>query len=130
MATVARRSAPRTAKKSPRTPKPDDALRLLDPAEAAKAREGEQHVYGKRVKCVTDTRGFETPNNDARVRIVVDTSEGFIPLWAKNSTLRESVATTVTSTIRFSRASIAAIHAARWRLAAPIRLRFRAAESA
>ena len=90
MARVARRSASRSAKKrTSKTASDDqDALRLLAPDAAAKAREGEQHVYGKRVKCVTDTRGFETPNNDARVRIVVDTSEGFIPLWAKNSTLR------------------------------------------
>ncbi|MCA0375611.1 MAG: matrix metalloproteinase-11 [Gemmatimonadetes bacterium] len=66
----------------------DDDLALLPPTEAARARTSEQHVYGKKIKCVTDTRGFATPGNDARVRIVVDASEGFIPLWAKNCTLR------------------------------------------
>jgi hypothetical protein len=76
-----------------RRPAPDAAIlvepfELLPPAEVVKAREPTQHVYGNRIKCVTDTRGFATPGNDVRVRIVVDSSEGFIPLWAKNCTLR------------------------------------------
>lgn len=65
-----------------------DPLRRVSPVDAALARQADQHVYGNRVKCKTDTRGFATPNNDGRVSIVVDASEGFIPLWAKNCTLR------------------------------------------
>lgn len=66
----------------------NDAYRRLDPKEAARAHQEYLHVYGRKVKCLTDTRGFATPGNDARVRIVVDASEGYIPLWAKKSTLR------------------------------------------
>lgn len=64
------------------------AYRRLDREAAAKARKDDVHVYGKRIKCVTDSRGYATPRNDPRVAIVVDASEGYIPLWAKNSTLR------------------------------------------
>jgi hypothetical protein len=78
----------RATKKSKATTSPSDAYRRLDPKEAAKAHEENLHVYGNKIKCITDTRGFATRDNDARVRIVVDASEGFIPLWAKNSTLR------------------------------------------
>jgi len=75
-------------KKKGRNSAGNDPFRRLPPEAAAKARADEQHVYGHRVKCVTDTRGHTQPGNDARVRIVVDSSEGFIPLWAKNCTLR------------------------------------------
>lgn len=79
----------RVAKKATRkTAATADPFRRVSAADAALARKPDQHVYGKRVKCVTDTRGFATPNNDGRVSIVVDASEGFIPLWAKNCTLR------------------------------------------
>ena len=65
-----------------------DPFTLRSAKDAEKARESQLHVYGKRVKCVTDTRGFATPHNDDRVRIVVDASEGYIPLWSRRSTLR------------------------------------------
>jgi hypothetical protein len=45
-------------------------------------------VYGNRVICETDTRGYATPDNKSLVEIVVDASAGFIPLWPKNTTLR------------------------------------------
>lgn len=41
-----------------------------------------------RIICDTDTRGFERPRARSPLEIVVDASEGFVPLWAKNSTLR------------------------------------------
>ena len=69
--------------------KTSGVYRRLSPKEAAEAHEEDLHVYGKKVKCITDTRGFASPRTpDGRTRIVVDASEGFIPLWAKNSTLR------------------------------------------
>lgn len=82
---AAKKSTRKSARNALNTP---DPFRRVSAADAAFARAPEQHVYGKRVKCVTDTRGFATPNNDGRVSIVVDASEGFIPLWAKNCTLR------------------------------------------
>ena len=46
------------------------------------------HVYGKGFVCDTDRRGHATPRGRAPARIVVDASEGFIPLWVKNAILR------------------------------------------
>jgi hypothetical protein len=46
------------------------------------------HVFGHGVICKTDNRGYATPKNRDGREIVVDASEGFIPLWAENSTLR------------------------------------------
>ena len=59
-----------------------------DLKEILKAQDPHLHIYGEKVKCVTDTRGYPTPDNQDRTRIVVDASEGFIPLWVKRSTLR------------------------------------------
>jgi hypothetical protein len=52
------------------------------------AKQEHTHVYGDHVRCATDTKGFPTPNNAGRAEIVLDASEGFIPLWAKGMTLR------------------------------------------
>lgn len=65
-----------------------EAFRRLSPEASATARRDDLHVYGHKVKCLTDTRGYATPRNDPRVAIVVDASEGYIPVWAKNCTLR------------------------------------------
>ena len=46
------------------------------------------HVYNNHVRCVTDSRGFETHRNRSPLEIRVDASDGFIPLWAENVTLR------------------------------------------
>lgn len=49
----------------------------------------EVHVYGKNThKCVTDSKGFPSPRNKNPAEIVLDASEGFIPLWKKGLTLR------------------------------------------
>ncbi len=45
------------------------------------------HKYGKGL-CSTDTRGFATPQGRSPLEIVVDSSEGFIPLWAQGKNLR------------------------------------------
>jgi len=44
------------------------------------------HIRKNGVRCATDTRGFATPGNKAK--IVIDATEGFIPLWKPNVTLR------------------------------------------
>lgn len=50
------------------------------------AREGHIHRHG--IRCVTDKRGHETPRGRSPFEIVVDASEGFIPLWERQTTLR------------------------------------------
>ncbi len=46
------------------------------------------HVFGNCVVCKTDSRGFATPHNRKPQDLVLDASEGFIPLWDKSMTLR------------------------------------------
>jgi hypothetical protein len=41
-----------------------------------------------RVVCDTEPKGYETPNDASLVELVVDSSQGFIPLWDKDVTLR------------------------------------------
>ena len=41
----------------------------------------------KKVLCVTDSRGYEQPDNKSILEIIVDASDGFIPLWDKGVTL-------------------------------------------
>jgi hypothetical protein len=56
--------------------------------EAARKAEPQIHVFGRGVICDTDTRGHAVPGNRSPFELVVDASEGFIPLWAKDMTLR------------------------------------------
>jgi hypothetical protein len=46
------------------------------------------HLLGKGRVCDTEGRGHSSPNGDSRLKIVVDASEGFIPLWKENVTLK------------------------------------------
>lgn len=64
-----------------------DAFRVRATKDAFAAAEPEKHRYRKQL-CVTDTRGFATPRNLSPTRLVVDASEGFIPLWKEGVTLR------------------------------------------
>ena len=60
----------------------------LAKATAAKP-DPEVHVFGKRrIRCDTDVRGHASPQGRSPLEIVVDASEGFIPLWAPETTLR------------------------------------------
>jgi hypothetical protein len=72
------------------TPPNKADLKFLSPSKAAASREDVVHVYGKggAIVCETDARGFPTPENRSPLELVVDASEGFIPLWAKGVTLR------------------------------------------
>ncbi len=56
--------------------------------QAGRARESHVHVYGPRAVCDTDKRGHKTPRGRTPLEIVVDASEGFIPLWTNDMTLR------------------------------------------
>lgn len=46
------------------------------------------HVLGPGIVCDTEPRGHAMPQGRSPLEIVVDASEGFIPLWAGNVTLR------------------------------------------
>lgn len=49
----------------------------------------ELHHYGENLTtCHTDSKGYATPKNKGRTELIIDRSEGFIPLWKKNSHLR------------------------------------------
>jgi hypothetical protein len=63
-------------------------FRLRRPAETAQEVKELVHVIKKGIRCDTDARGHPTPRGRTPLSIVVDASEGFIPLWAKQSTLR------------------------------------------
>jgi matrixin len=65
-----------------------DPFRKADPASQLRADERYVHVYGNRVICETDTRGYPTPDNKSTTELVLDASGGFIPLWARGTTLR------------------------------------------
>ena len=58
------------------------------PDTAAREAQGEVHVFGRGAVCDTESRGHSTPRGLSPLEIVLDASEGFIPLWAKNTTLR------------------------------------------
>jgi hypothetical protein len=80
---------PRATKRKPRTKTtatPANAPQLLKAASAKT--DGDVHVYGDGVRCDTEPRGHATPRGRSPLEIVVDASEGFIPLWVKDTTLR------------------------------------------
>ena len=46
------------------------------------------HIIGKGIVCDTEARGHMRPRGQSPTKIVVDASEGFVPLWAPDTTLR------------------------------------------
>ena len=74
----------KTTKESKAESANSDALKMLKPKKA----DPEVHVFGKGIVCDTDTRGHATPKGRSPLELVFDASEGFIPMWAKGSTLR------------------------------------------
>ena len=65
----------------------DDPFRARDPEKAAAAAEPRLHVYGPRAVCDTESRGTPTPGGRSLLELVVDASQGFVPLWAQHTTL-------------------------------------------
>lgn len=63
-------------------------FRLQNASEAGRDAARDVHVFGNRVVCDTESRGFATPRGRSPLEIVVDASEGFVPLWATSVTLR------------------------------------------
>jgi hypothetical protein len=79
-----RTSSKKRAKAESRT---DKSLEI-NKSDAATRMASEVHVFGNHVVCDTDPRGHARPQGRSPLEIVVDASEGFIPLWAKDTTLR------------------------------------------
>lgn len=71
--------------KSPAKPQQSKAFQFR---RAEKADPEVHQIARGKIVCDTDARGHETPRSLSPTRIVVEASEGFVPLWAKNSTLR------------------------------------------
>ena len=64
-----------------------DIFKLRSDYEISQEEEERVHVLRKGVICDTEPRGHSTPQGRSPLEIVVDASEGFIPLWACNMTL-------------------------------------------
>ena len=58
------------------------------PPAPSKRQGGILHQLKKNAICSTDERGFQSPGNRPPTEIVLDASEGFIPLWRYGTTLR------------------------------------------
>jgi matrixin len=65
-----------------------DAFQLREGEKPTREAESQVHVLGPGIVCDTEPRGHATPRGRSPREIVVDASEGFIPVWAKNMTLR------------------------------------------
>jgi matrixin len=61
---------------------------MRDATKAAREAGPLVHIIKKGVRCGTEKRGHATPQDRPPARIVVDASEGFVPLWAQDTTLR------------------------------------------
>jgi hypothetical protein len=77
----------KAGKRSKASVQPGNATQLLKAAPSAKP-DPDVHIFGNGFKCDTEVRGHTTPQGRSPLEIVVDASEGFIPLWEKNTTLR------------------------------------------
>lgn len=78
-------------KKGPLTPRrrqQDGAFVRRGDEDVATQLEPHVHLLRNGVRCDTEKRGHATPQGRSPLEIVLDASEGFIPLWARNSTLR------------------------------------------
>jgi hypothetical protein len=63
-------------------------LRVKSRKAIAEAEEPYVHIYHHGAVCETDGRGHATPGGRSLVEIVVDATEGFIPLWDSDVMLR------------------------------------------
>lgn len=90
-------------------------------------RKGTVHTYGKSVRCCTDSRGKKSPLGRSPAEIVVDASDGFVPLWDKAQTLKwrfQEQSMTQFENIEAAKEGIRALMSdalLKWGRAAPIR---------
>lgn len=79
-----------TSKRGKRSKPAVENSSALEPrkADGTQGDESEVHVLAPGILCATEPRGHATPRGRSPLELVVDASEGFVPLWAKNTTLR------------------------------------------
>jgi hypothetical protein len=79
----------------------DDKFQLRDPDEVAREQKDRSTSSARASSANTDSRGFPTPRDRDPLDSVVDATEGFIPLWARDvrtSGLRRRVRATEPAT--------------------------------
>lgn len=74
-----------TSKTTPTAPNPFERKTSIEVAPEVKPL---VHIIRKGVRCDTEARGHARAQSRSPLEIVVDASEGFVPLWAKGTTLR------------------------------------------
>jgi hypothetical protein len=77
-----------TAKRTDDTPPATDPFRRKKSSDVVDDVKPDVHLIRKGVRCDTEKRGHATSRGRSPFEIVVDASEGFIPLWARDTTLR------------------------------------------
>ncbi len=85
---MAKNSMKRRTKSQKASTEPDDAFKFSRADNSASLADPEVHVLAPGIVCDTERRGYPNPEGRSPLEIVVDSSEGFIPLWAKDMTLR------------------------------------------
>jgi hypothetical protein len=65
-----------------------DPFEMISPDDLGPDDLNGDHIIMNGIRCDTERRGSEVPANRSPLEIVLDASEGFIPLWAQGSTLR------------------------------------------
>lgn len=65
-----------------------DPFELVGRGDAREDEESGDHVIREGIRCDTERRGSELPRGRTPLEIVLDASEGFVPLWSRDCTLR------------------------------------------
>lgn len=106
---------------------PLNPLRRQEAEAAGEERKPLVHVYGHKVVCITDKRGHPTSRGRSPLEIVLDASDGFIPLWSNGVTLRwrfKDRSMTIFEDVDAAKAAIRKLLAAAiiaWGTAAPVK---------
>jgi hypothetical protein len=82
------RASKRELQTEARTDQRGDPFRVRARAERTAEMEALVHSLGEGMICETDRRGHQTPRGKSPLELVVDASEGFVPLWEAGTILR------------------------------------------
>lgn len=66
----------------------DGIFAVRDDKETKKLLKRYTHIYCGGARCETDNLGYATPENRSQLELVIEATNGFIPLWAHDVTLR------------------------------------------
>lgn len=65
-----------------------DPFKRRDPSDVPPEMDSLVHIIRPGIRCDTEKRGHKTPRGKPPTKLVVEASEGFVPLWAKDTILR------------------------------------------